>query len=188
MGLHGWTIWPSSGCVFCLLQRRLDGGAAEVSRIVKRAFGASAWPCGVSCPALIELNVTFISLSTRNVYFVYRRQIAGTKKPALGGLRFGVRRGRAALKRGQRRGREVVSSVQSRKGRAGRNEKPRRSGACLSDIRGTLRPREYLAGWLKLKAPRCWASGYELARRFRSFISCSQLRRWNSASSAVMRS
>ncbi len=50
MGLHGWTVRPSSGCVFCLFQRLATLAQQRVPKLSKER--SARWPgaalfCGV---------------------------------------------------------------------------------------------------------------------------------------------
>lgn len=42
MGLHGWTVRPSSGCVFCLSQRLATLAQQRVPKLSKER-GSVAW-------------------------------------------------------------------------------------------------------------------------------------------------
>lgn len=46
MGLHGWTVRPSSGCVFCLSQRLATLAQQRVPKFSKER-GSVAWASGV---------------------------------------------------------------------------------------------------------------------------------------------
>nr|DAQ69343.1 MAG TPA: hypothetical protein [Caudoviricetes sp.] len=58
MGLHGWTVRPSSGCVFCLSQRLATLAQQRVPKLSKER--SARWP-GQRCCAFAVLLVLFTS-------------------------------------------------------------------------------------------------------------------------------
>ncbi|ENZ1699474.1 hypothetical protein ACGHA1_006317 [Pseudomonas aeruginosa] len=59
MGLHGWTVRPSSGCVFCLSQRLATLAQQRVPKFSKER-GSVAWPAvcaGVVSKFIFTINI-----------------------------------------------------------------------------------------------------------------------------------
>lgn len=54
MGLHGWTVRPSSGCVFCLFQRLATLAQQRVPKLSKER--SARWP-GAALFCGVEVNL-----------------------------------------------------------------------------------------------------------------------------------
>ena len=111
--------------ICCSRCARCRGFRREVPELCKE-LSALGLAGGVLLGVELKLHRVILVVNTSR-----NKNSSDTKKPALAGSGFGFRRGRAALRSAQRRGRVVVSSVQSREGSSGRNEKPRGAGLVL---------------------------------------------------------
>lgn len=70
MGLHGWTVRPSSGCVFCLSQRLATLAQQRVPKLSKER--SARWPGpAMRCWAVeVSMSLLIFAVNERSHIFL----------------------------------------------------------------------------------------------------------------------